>query len=112
MPILLTTPFDPGELDTGTYPRAKIIRLEIDPEYNWIKMIVQFGDQDGNDWNPGVAGHMEVLVQDTVDPPCTDYTDLVSTHTSNNGELTYVAVKRGCYEWLIANESRLAGTIE
>ena len=40
-----------------------------------------------------------------------DYVTLTTTHTSEDGELTYDATKRGLYEWLFTNAKVAAGSI-
>jgi len=104
MPILLTTPFDPGDNDPGqTYPRAKII------EFTWreglIEFMVQFGDVSGDDWVQGQGGKPKGFVLTD-----SDY-DAVVAEISLTDELVYAGVKRVLYQWLIDN-GHAAGTIE
>jgi hypothetical protein len=110
MPLQLTTPISAGDLDpsAGSYTQVKVVSLL------WregaVTVTVEKGNSDGGVWYPGLAPVEFTIYDDpAADPEITDYTDLI-THVSNDGELTYAAVKRGIYEWLIA-KGHYAGTV-
>ena len=108
MPILLTTPFDPGAFDPGkTYPRAQIIQFTVSPENEDIRVVVDFGDVDDGEWVSGAAREKlnHILIQGA------DYTAIVAD-TPEEGETTYDAVKRALYDYLVDNIAELAGTVE
>lgn len=107
MPILLTTPGDPGDNDPGvTYLRAKIDRLNINLRRKNIDVDVSFGDLDGEEWTPGKGLRLRSFVIEGE-----DYDTMVG-ELSNDGEKVYDAIKRLLYEWLQINHDRFAGTVE
>jgi len=109
MPILLTSAFNPGDLDPSvTYPRAKIVNFEIDSEAKFINMSVTYGNVDGEgNWVPGKATpRAEFSLRNS------DYDDVVvEVAIPEESYLIYVGAKRVLYQWLIDN-GHLAGTIE
>lgn len=108
MPMLLTTAFDPGDLDAGaSYPRAQIIHFEIDSESKFIRLSVVFGNMSGDDWVSGPASPKHTfIVRDS------DYDTMVAeAATSEEGYAIYAGAKRVLYQWLIDN-GHLSGTVE
>ena len=114
MPIYLTTPFNPGDLDTGkTYPRAQIAAITIGLEPGlrrspFITTRYNFGDIVSGVWTRGNASpDMEVRISDT------DYETMVASGIATESEdyNVYNAVKRIIYTYLIDN-GYLVGTIE
>lgn len=116
MPILLTTAFDPGDLDPGkSYTHVKIVHLEHDVGGGSIRMICKRGYLDGGDFVPGaVSPTMVHQVQDqpSLEPPGTDYTSLVSeTVVSGDvGGLVYDVNAQHLYQYLL-DQGAYAGTI-
>ena len=113
MPLQLTTPINPGDLDSVTYGQVKIIEQRHRSTAGTITVVVAAGNTDEEGvWVPGVqkTSVFQIRDDDTLDPPGTEYTDLVTDSISQPDEPTYAAVKRGLYEWLIAND-HYAGTI-
>jgi hypothetical protein len=105
--MLLTTPYDPGDLDPGqTYPRAKIVVQTIRPDQKAIDLTWSFGDVSGSDWIPGAAdpGGQESIIE-------ADYDTVVASLPTDGSELIYNGAARVLYQWLIDN-GHLAGTIE
>lgn len=109
MPWQLTTPYSGGDLDTtGVYNQVKVMRL------NWrthpkasVSLDLQYGTTVDDVWTPGMNPQgkpMQVYIDGD------DYVDFM-THVSNDGELTYGAVKRGVYEWLSAKGHLDPGSI-
>jgi hypothetical protein len=112
MPIQLSTPLNAGDLSSDLYDHVKIMRQVHDSRIGFIILELEYGTVSGSDWVPGSASPGDeanyprsVIIVDTA------YTDLITTHTTNDGELTYNSVKRGLYEFLQANYAALAGTI-
>lgn len=122
MPILLTTPWDPGNFDAGnTYPRAKILGFHyremlplVDPEGSGsefeLDIVVDFGDIVEGNWVPGSAPGKTKSIHIT-DGEEAELTDLMST-VSQADETAYEVVKRAIYAYPVANIAELAGTVE
>ena len=108
MPLLLTTPYDPGAADPGeTYPRAKIRGFSIDTELSRINFDLEFGDMNGDTWEAGTASpRKQHVVEDT------DYDAMVVEETTvGEGHVIYAGAKRVLYQWLLDNGHE-AGTVE
>lgn len=108
MPILLTTPFNPGAFDPGqAYPRAKIVLFFDNIANKSIKVCVDFGDIVDGNWGSGAATGKEktfFISGEAYDTMMSAFPD--------EGETVYAAVKRLLYEYLTTNVPELAGTIE
>lgn len=112
MPILLTTPLDPGSFDTATYDHVKIINQthrmnRIEPS---IMLFLSYGTVTDGVWVPGNNTPSTAVYPVNVSVSGEDYISLIS-HDSLDGEKTYAAVKRGLYEYLQSNYAALAGDI-
>jgi len=110
MPVLLTTPWNPGDRDSGhTYPRAQISYLAITPEgpNKSIMVSVEYGDMVNAEWVRGTASTtLEYRIAGA------DYDAMIAEEIEEgDNDLIYAAAKRVVYEWLIAEE-HLIGTIE
>ena len=121
MPIQLDSSIGIGELgDALTH--IKVTQFNCDLTNKVMKMKIEYGWLDGeSNFLPSSAKPPEYHILEnvpTVGSPGdsnyqeghTQFNDEVGSHTSNNGELTYDAVARGLYEWLIA-EGHYVGTI-
>ncbi len=99
MPWLLTTPIDTGDLDTVDYGEVKIVDHRQGSGQPKIVLMLQYGNTVDGSWVPGIApvGKQIAYVADN-----DDYLELITTHMTYDGELTYQAVKRGLYEHLNA----------
>jgi len=109
MPVLLTTPFNPGDMDPGqTYPRANIIFQSIRPEDEVITVQYEFGDvTSGLDWIRGSASPVR-----TVDFSGEDYEYLIDEAAEEEEDFKiYVGAKRVLYEKLM-DKGLLDGDIE
>jgi len=110
MPVLLTTPWNPGDRDPGhTYPRAQITYLAITPEGANRSIVVSFeyGDMVNAVW---VRGAGTTAVEYRISEG--DYDAMIAEEIEEgDNDLIYKGAKRAVYEWLIA-EGFLAGTIE
>ena len=108
MPILLTTPFNPGAFDAGhTYPRAKIITFFHDTEKEVMRVGIDFGYEVNGTWESGAAENKVKTY--TISGEA--YDDMVA-EDPDPGESVYDAVKRLLYEYLIEEVPELDGTIE
>ena len=97
MPWLLTTALNTGDLDSGTYAEVKITNMTHRPNQNLIMVELEYGNTVNSDWAPG---HLPAGKSGSHIIEGQKYTDLVTTHASLNGELTYIAAKRALYEHL------------
>lgn len=115
MPILLDTPWNPGDADPGqTYPRAKITKFSIEPDRiisgsmsGSIVVDIQYGDNlsgSSGSWSRGDAspGYGWMITG-------SDYDALVSVTGSSDS--IYNDAKASLYNWLLDN-NHLSGTIE
>lgn len=108
MPLLLTTPYDPGAADpSGSYPRGKILGFSIDTEKSTIHFDLEYGDVNGDVWERGgAAPRKQYVVADA------DYDAMVvGETTAGEGHVIYAGAKRVLYQWLIDNGHE-AGTVE
>lgn len=107
MPILLTTPYDPGDNNPGvTYPRAKITGFS--HSNGVIGFGVTYGDLvDGvpGTWERGTGSPAKSFTIEGA-----DYSAMVA-EVATAGEKIYDEVARVLYEWLIS-EGHFAGSIE
>ena len=98
MPILLTTPFNPGDLDPGnTYAEAKIKNVYINLHDKCINVAWIAGNTVSGSWVQGaVAQVQDIWIQDG------DYDSIVQEQISgsDNGCI-YEGVKRVLYNYLI-----------
>lgn len=114
MPVLLTTPFNPGDLDSGnTYPRAHIVSFTINTVTSaptpgpFIDVTYEFGDVVGGVWEKGAASPRRAAVVRG-----SDYDDMVAEPAIQaESYLIYAGAKRVLYQWLI-DQDLLDGTIE
>jgi len=117
MPIVLTTPYDPGDKDPGkTYSRAKIVCFTIDTEAKFVTFWFQYGDVVAGAWargksSPDISHTIQNLPAEP-GPATTDYDDMVAEVTTvGEGHVIYAGAKRVLYEWLL-DKGILSGTIE
>lgn len=109
MPWQLTTPVDAGDLDpNGPYAQVKIMKFTHDARIQRIHITLEYGNTVDSEWAPGRQPYDKL---NSVVISGDDYISFVSTHMSNDDELTYNATKRGLYEWLLANGHIAPGSI-
>lgn len=111
MPIVLTTPADPGDNDPGqSYSRAKIIRFLINLNSKYIDFVVAYGDVVDDSWVPGKGlKHKEFRIDGDEFNTMMAESALVSDGASQYE--IYAGAKRVLYQWLIDN-GHAAGTVE
>jgi len=109
MPWQLTTPVAVGDLDpNGPYNQISIMRQLHDRRRQMIHLELEYGNTVTDNWVPGMTPTGK---ETSVSIQGEDYTTLVTTHASNDGELTYDAAKRGLFEYLLAKGIIDAGSI-
>ncbi len=111
MPISLTTALNTGDIDSAVYDHVLIAHQSHDAIRKMITLVLEYGTIVDNTWAPGEAspaGGSEFPSSLTLSGA--EYLSIIS-HASNDGELTYNAVKRGLYEYLQSNYIKLAGSI-
>ena len=108
MPIQLTTPFDTGAIDSGSYGQVKIIAMNIDLIERKIDLRVQHGNTVNDEWVSGIIVRditsKDFTIRDT------DYTTIIATESEAAEELYYDKVADTLYQWLIDN-AHYIGTI-
>ena len=98
MPWQLTTPIVAGDLDSGgPYNQVLIADENHDSKRKMIHLILEYGNTVVDEWVEGVAPRDMDTTHTILDQK---YDDLVSTHLTDDGELTFDAAKRGLYEHL------------
>lgn len=116
MELLLTTPVD---VDAVSCTKVKIIAATVDYRGDFIRMECQFGNTSGSDWveSSRVDAHVIRDVaqvgesgDDWYVAPTTKLNDFKTTSSSNNGEMSYDAIERSLYQYLI-DEAIYPGTI-
>lgn len=108
MPWQLTTPVTTGSIDTVDYDQIRVTLLTHDSARNFIQVQWEYGRTVSGEWAPGVApvgAETSRLIDGS------EYVTLVTTHLSNDGELTYDAVKRGMYDHLNTMGDIAAGSV-
>lgn len=107
MPIQLSVPFNPGDLDPGkTYPQAKIKNINIDLDSKAIIISWTYGEEINNVWAVGSASKpKEVWIRGD------DYnTIIMSLISESDNDIIYEGIKRVLYQYLI-NNNYLTGSI-
>lgn len=110
MPIALTDSFDPGDYDVGqSYPKAKILRFDVDTVGKRIDMLLGFGEIVEDVWVKGAATKkVRFSVVDVDGDPA--FTNLVEQSTLD-GETFWDAAKRLAYAHVQTENAELAGTV-
>lgn len=110
MPILLSTPADPGDNDAGnTYPRAKIIHFNVNLNSNTIDFAVAYGDVVEDVWTRGNGLRVKNF-SITGEEYATMMAESAQQSDGDSEYEIYAAAKRVLYQWLIDND-HFAGTI-
>jgi len=79
MPIRLTTPYNPGDLDPGKrYTHVDIPSFKLLRDAAAIEIEVRHGYDDGAGFVPGLKPAVVVAVRDNPRAGTTDYTELVT----------------------------------
>jgi hypothetical protein len=101
MPLLLTTAFNPGDLDKNqSYTHAKIVRFAVDLEQHVFELDVRYGHLVAGSFVAGVIPPTRVEIRDQPRLGTTAYTDLIA---SQGGQL-YGGVALQLYTYLVTNE--------
>jgi len=111
MPIQMTTPLDAGDMSPDVYDYIKITRQVHDARRLNIMLDLEYGTVIDGLFIAGSVSPSGETYPTHVTISDADYITMVTTHISNDGELTYEAVKRGLYEYLQTNYPALAGTV-
>jgi hypothetical protein len=87
MPILLNTPFNPGDNDPGkTYPRCMITGVEMDYNANSIILRIEFGDMVGGRWVSGFSARRILSFgRDEMPVAFDNFRDALHTRLVNRG---------------------------
>ena len=100
MPWQLTTPVTVGDLDSSSYTQVKIVdTAHRSRNVRKVVLMLEYGNTVDGEW---VRGHLPSEKKGDYTIFGDEYDTLVSTHTSLDGELSYIASKRGLYEHLLA----------
>lgn len=122
MPILLTTPFDPGSVDPGkSYTHAKITRIDHKVDEKEIRLYVTYGYKLSGVWTPGRVRPDRFIIENkpelrdpegnllqAADPV---FDNLAAPPPANLADSLYDQNAARLYQWLI-DGGALAGTIE
>ena len=108
MSILLTTAYDPGDLDPGqTYDHADVHAMSWNVPDKRIHLSCVRGVLASGEVTPGKGRVIPVTIEN-VDPD-TDYDDFVAL-LSNASEPSGDAMRRSCCQWLL-DKNHFAGTL-
>lgn len=107
MPLTLTTPVSTGDLDpaAASYAKIKVTEFSADLWRGLMVFHVSYGNVVDDVWVGSHFGRREFKISGQ------EFLDLITTHATLDDELTYDAVARGLYQWLIDN-GHYAGTID
>lgn len=108
MPWQLDASYNIGDLDTVLHDQVKIVRMTWDDRSQSISVVLEYGTTNDGKW---IVGLPPVGKSRNVNITGDDYINFTQNHMSQNGELTYNAVKRGLYEWLSDNGYLDAGSV-
>jgi len=101
MPIILTTPFDPGDTDPGqTYAAVQIVSMRWALS-GYVEVECQHGNVVAGAWVPGSKPTTWHSIADNPKTGDKDYSAIVTTKPLE-GESVYAGAGRGLYEHLVA----------
>lgn len=101
MPILLTTPYNPGDLDPGvSYTHSELRLFSGDFRANAITFAFQHGYLDAGSFKWGKVEPMVITVIDNPKTGATNYTDMM-TELSIDGEIISSGVARVLYTYAL-----------
>lgn len=104
MPILLTTAFNPGDIDPGkTYAQAKITWYRTHITQMYMEVHCELGNTVEGVWTPGAT-------QDYIFPLAGEDFIALCSAVPEEGETVYQTVSRLLYQWLL-DEGKFIGTI-
>lgn len=110
MPYLLSTDLSVGDLDpSGPITHCRAHMHDNDPDSKAMVLSIAYGRMDGSAFKPANLQPTDKKLSHIIADP--EYTTLVTTHKSNDGELTYLAAKRALYEHLSSEAIIPAGSI-
>lgn len=100
MPILLTTPKNPGDLDAvSSYTHVELI------SFRWSNGLIEFsmmyGTMSGNSFVPGKWAPNKHTVSNNPKTGLTEYTDMIAEVTLD-GETAFESVGRIIYTFVLA----------
>ena len=102
MPILLTTPRNPGDLDSV----AQYTHIELDDFWWSSERFIEFwmvhGTMSGNDFVKGKWEPEKHIIADNPKTGATAYTDIIQEATLD-GELAIAAIGRLIYTYVLTN---------
>lgn len=111
MPILLTNPLNPGDIDTTQYLEVKIVQMLWDAEQNLIRLKCQYGNTVNGAWTVGKDFHGATrqnpefhFIQGA------DYITVLSSTASGEDQLIYNKVRDTLYDYLMT-KGVYSGTI-
>ena len=114
MPWQLTTPIQVGDMDPdGAITHLRVEHFDQNSGSGTIQTAISYGRMPDLGSGPEfVAAKIQPVGKARAHTIAgQEYSDLVSTHTSNDGELTYQAAKRGLYEHLASEGLIDSGSI-
>lgn len=109
--ILLTTPYDPGDLDTQSYTHVQIRRFGLDLRRKAIDLEICYGYLDSGNFVEGKSVAKRMLIKDRPNrtPATTHFTDLIAT-MGVDSKTVYDQAAEGLYNHLIS-EGLYPGTL-
>ena len=107
MPILLTTAYNPGDLDAGTYTHVDVVHCNHRYQPETVSIHTMYGTLSGGDFVQGKATGGPFNISDDGGTDLTDLKALVS----NASEPCADAWKRALCQWLIDKGHFLGSTV-
>lgn len=111
MPVLLTNPLNPGDIDVTQYSEVKITQMLWDAEQNLIRLKCQYGNTVNGVWTPGKDFHGATrqnpefhFIQGE------DYFTILTSTASGENQLIYNKVRDTLYDYLM-NKGIYSGTV-
>ena len=107
MPLLLTTPYNAGDLD-GSLTHVKITQFGLNPDEGLIDLVTRMGIIDDGNWVYKVAVEGKTVRRFTISGE--DYNTMVAAESAAAEEVYYNKVSNLLYQWLI-DKGHFVGTI-
>jgi len=106
--IVLTTAYDPGDLDVVSYAHVKVLQYKLSPESKTVNLQCKHGNVDGGVFTEGKLQPQYHSITNIVGG--TQHFDVLAAVNANTNEDALAAFERVCYQWLL-DQSKYVGSL-